>query len=306
MNTKSIFLLSKFDLSKNENCSPPRHFLNRDGFSFRLFYPNSWIKKINLETDTFSLLRFKVENENTNQNNLYEITIIAELYHEPESGSFRLEKSKDRNLLKLYPVDIEIKDLVRFDIFQQEFYLENDKIDFKGLVTFCLRNHLIPRYTLNGVLIQIGILVDILKTSTNRFTCFLIKNILKILFGVKLYELDSPIYNESKDETITRKKKNDLKFNLSIGEYKTNFHTLISFSIFTMIYAYFCFESKNTVNELLQNITANNFFSLIFGFLTLSIYDLLFKKALMKLFKILDIKYRNNTKNKIINKRNFV
>ncbi|MCW7494789.1 hypothetical protein ND861_19155 [Leptospira sp. 2 VSF19] len=309
MEQKDIFKLENFDLSKIATYTKPRTFLNNEGFSFRIKYPNKWTKTNLLNENKFTLIRFKVEDDlNKCENSLLNISIIVEFYQESIPGSFQLKKVSPRSLKTLFPIDIEIENLIRFDIFEQQFYIENDKIEFTKLIDFCMKNHLITLYKFNGFPARIKIYIEHLKLSITKPISKTIRFILKYLLGNEITNEEDPLYDEKENSLNIKEIKYNKKKDYSFGEYSTNFNTIISYCSLTLIfYGYIYFiKIENKFLSFIIKLTENNFFTIVLAILSLSIYDKLFRKTLIILHKALNLNEFSVNQNIKITKRNFV
>ncbi len=219
-----------------------------------------------------------------------------------------MKKVSSRSLKTLYPIDIEIQNLIRFDIFEQQFYIEDDKIKFTKLIDFCMKNHLITLYKFKGFSARIKIHIDDLKLSLTKPISKTIKFLLKYLLGNEISEEKDPLYDERQNSLSKTESEYNKKKDFSFGEYYTNFNTIISYCTLTLtFYAYIYFlHIENKFFCFIIKLTENNFFTIVLAILSLSFYDKLFRKFLIILPKKFNLKEFSLNQNIKITKRNFV
>lgn len=288
--------LSKFDLSSKYPFSKPKYFINNDGFSFRLRYPNNWCNQ-KLNDNEFSLLRFKFE-ENSKENDLINIEIYVELYKEIEPGSYYLAKNRNKSILGFNPIDIEFNKTFRFSLFDQCFYRINEKIKFEELVNVILLEHLKTNLGKLKFLYKFKYgFIEIRKYIYNKsFDLFF--QLVHILFGYNYSEeeeiknIENKILDENNSNSPIFSERKDLHI---FNGYKTNTNTLISFSVFFILSFYILYDYIK-LNKTIEFIVNNSLMSFLLGFVLIAVYEKIIKNIFVKILKFI------SSLNKILNR----
>lgn len=264
---------NKFDLSENKNIRKPTPFFGDEGFSIRIYYPNKFNQSLKYRDNLFSLLKFIFEETSLEKNsNLQDVTITCELFQEKIQGSLNLTKYYKRFSDEKYPLDIEITGDFRFDFYEQQFYLDNTKINFEDLINRILALHTKNTKPIKGILLRFKYFYFQTSSFILKKLKYFIQTILKVLYGND-FDIDFKIlYSETKPRKIEENSNKSKDNQFSLAGYSTNLNTIISFSIIsTLIFS--LTKILEIKIELIDEITGNSFFSITFGIILLFLYD---------------------------------
>ena len=279
-------ILEYLEKINEPNTSVPKNFLDNKGFSFRIYYPNQYKKNLNFQDRVISLVRVFLPEKEPNSS-LLPIRMSIDLYCDDEPGSGTLSKQFPNENKMFLPVDITLENNLYYDSSEHKFYLNDSKVTFNELVSFVMKHHFLILNPILGIKYRIIKLYNLITSYIYNKFAYISAFFSNLLFGEKIDIEYVAYYSEESDSNkiSSETKTKDTELLFSLGEYKVRPRTLLSFSILSMLYFFYFHSNPNFPFTEIKTLTENNFYSIIIGFLLLTIYDKIVRTALFKICK---------------------